>query len=235
MQNNIYSSEELKKFAAMANQWWDPNGPCKPLHGLNPLRLSYIENLVNIENKSVLDIGCGGGILSESMAQKGANVTAIDLAPELISVAKLHLLESKLKVDYQLIDVLDMAKLHPEKFDVITCMEMLEHVPDPLLVVQQIKKLLKPQGLVFFSTLNRNLKSYIYSILGAEYFLKLLPKGTHDYEKFIRPSELTQFSRKNQLTLIDLQGVAYNPLNSQFSFTEDISVNYLACFKNDIC
>lgn len=181
---------EIRKFEELASRWWDPNSEFKPLHEINPLRMNYISQQINLANKKVLDIGCGGGILAEAMAFHGANVTAIDLAEASLSVAKLHQLESKLDIDYRNISAESLAIQEPEQYDVITCLEMLEHVPDPSSIVNACFKLAKPGGQVFFSTINRNPKSYLFAIIGAEYILNLLPRGTHDFAKFIRPSEL---------------------------------------------
>ena len=182
---------EINKFAELASRWWDPNSEFKPLHEINPLRLGYIDNVADLNGKTVLDVGCGGGILAESMAELGADVTGIDMADASLEVARLHLLESGLEVDYQKIPVEQLAEQQPASFDVVTCMEMLEHVPDPESIVKACATLVKPGGKVFFSTINRNPKSYLFAIVGAEYVLQMLPKGTHDYTKFIRPSELT--------------------------------------------
>ena len=220
--------QELSKFAALASRWWDPNSEFKPLHDINPLRLGYIEEKVgNLEGKTVLDVGCGGGILSESMAAKGAIVTGIDMSDAPLSVAKLHLYESDLKVDYRKITAEELAEQGIEKFDVVTCLEMLEHVPVPASVVAACQKLLKPDGHAFFSTINRNPKSYLFAIIGAEYVLNLLPKGTHDYAKFIRPAELERWCRAADLQMQDLIGMSYNPFTKKYWLGQDVSVNYL--------
>ncbi|MBL1293662.1 MAG: bifunctional 2-polyprenyl-6-hydroxyphenol methylase/3-demethylubiquinol 3-O-methyltransferase UbiG [Thiotrichales bacterium] len=219
--------QEISKFDAVAPRWWDPEGDCKPLHQLNPVRLRFIEQHVSLTNKRALDIGCGGGILSESLARQGANVTGIDMASAPLSVAKLHLLESKLDVDYQQITAEEFAQLHSHQFDVITCMELLEHVPDPALLVQACALALKPKGDLFFSTLNRNAKSFIASIIGAEYVLKMLPKGTHRYDRFIKPSELARWCRNANIEVKNLKGISYNPLTQQFKLDDDLRVNYL--------
>ncbi len=219
--------QEISKFDAVAPRWWDPEGDCKPLHQLNPVRLRFIEQHVSLTNKRALDIGCGGGILSESLASQGANVTGIDMASAPLSVAKLHLLESKLDVDYQQITAEEFAQLHSHQFDVITCMELLEHVPDPALLVQACALALKPKGDLFFSTLNRNAKSFIASIIGAEYVLKMLPKGTHRYDRFIKPSELARWCRNANIEVKNLKGISYNPLTQQFKLDDDLRVNYL--------
>jgi 2-polyprenyl-6-hydroxyphenyl methylase/3-demethylubiquinone-9 3-methyltransferase len=218
---------ELEKFASLAHRWWDKNSEFKPLHAINPLRLNFIDQQVNLSGKLVLDVGCGGGILSESMAQKGAIVTGIDLGEKALNVAKLHKLESGVEVDYQLTSVEDMAKLYPAKFDVVTCMEMLEHVPDPEAIVRACSQLVKPGGSVFFSTINRNLKAYLFAVIGAEYILNMLPKGTHEYAKFIKPSELSSWSRHAGLDVKQLLGMTYNPITQHYALGNDVSVNYL--------
>ncbi len=219
--------QEVEKFNALASRWWDSTSEFKPLHDINPLRLNYIDENAGIAGKEVLDVGCGGGILSESMSLRGAEVTGIDMAKAALSVAKLHLLESGIKVNYQQISVEELAFNQPETFDVVTCMEMLEHVPDPSSVIESCAKLVKPGGDIFFSTLNRNAKSYLFAILGAEYILKMLPKGTHDYQKFIRPSELEAWIRGSGLELKKITGMSYNPLTKNYKLGQDISVNYL--------
>lgn len=225
--NQNYDPQELAKFAALAAHWWDANGELKTLHQVNPLRLGYIMEKIDLSGKSVIDIGCGGGILSESMAAKGASVTGIDMNKSVIDVAKLHQLESGAKVEYLHQSAESIAAEREGQYDVVTCLEMLEHVPDPQSVIQACAKLVKPDGHVFFSTLNRNPKSYLFAILGAEYLLKILPKNTHDYAKFIRPSELSTWSRKAKLTPREMKGIAYNPLSQIFRLTDDVSVNYL--------
>ncbi|MBV9575898.1 MAG: bifunctional 2-polyprenyl-6-hydroxyphenol methylase/3-demethylubiquinol 3-O-methyltransferase UbiG, partial [Gammaproteobacteria bacterium] len=215
------------KFAALSAHWWDPQGELKTLHQINPLRLNYLLEKVNLANKKVMDVGCGGGILAESMALQGAEVTGIDLNKAGIDVAKLHQLESGTTVDYLCTAVEDIAAKRPEHYDVVTCLEMLEHVPNPVSIVEACAKLVKPGGHLFFSTLNRNLKSYLFAILGAEYLLKLLPKNTHDYGKFIRPAELNAWARKSSLLPKEIKGIAYHPITKQFKLTNDISVNYL--------
>lgn len=222
-----YDPEELAKFAALAAQWWDPTGDLKTLHQLNPLRLGYIMEKVDLVNKNVIDIGCGGGILSESLAEQGANVTGIDMNKSIIDVAKLHQLESGTEVSYQHISAEEMANQHKGQYDIVTCLEMLEHVPDPLSIVAACAKLAKPGGHLFFSTLNRNPKSYLFAILGAEYLLKLLPKNTHDYAKFIRPRELAKWAQQSDLSPQEMKGVFYNPFTEKFKLTDDVSVNYL--------
>ena len=218
---------ELEKFATLAHRWWDKNSEFKPLHAINPLRLKFIDDLVGLQGKRVLDVGCGGGILSESMAFQGADVTGIDLGDKALKVAKLHQLESGSKVHYQLISVEDLAKEQPASFDVVTCMEMLEHVPDPEAIVRACAQLVKPGGSVFFSTINRNPKAYLFAVIGAEYVLKMLPKGTHEYKKFIKPSELSAWARYAGLNVGQLKGIEYNPLTDHYSLGDDVSVNYL--------
>ncbi|MCF6235925.1 MAG: bifunctional 2-polyprenyl-6-hydroxyphenol methylase/3-demethylubiquinol 3-O-methyltransferase UbiG [Gammaproteobacteria bacterium] len=219
--------QEVGKFNALASRWWDSTSEFKPLHDINPLRLNYIDEHASIAGKEVLDVGCGGGILSESMAFRGAEVTGIDMATAALSVAELHLLESGAKVNYQQTSVETLSTKQPSTFDVITCMEMLEHVPDPSSVIKSCAKLVKPGGNLFFSTLNRNAKSYLFAILGAEYILKMLPKGTHDYQKFIRPSELEEWIREAGLELKKITGMSYNPLTQSYKLNQDLSVNYL--------
>ncbi|MGB8857414.1 MAG: bifunctional 2-polyprenyl-6-hydroxyphenol methylase/3-demethylubiquinol 3-O-methyltransferase UbiG [Burkholderiales bacterium] len=219
---------ELDKFSRLASKWWDPNSEFRPLHEINPLRLDYIEKICNgLKGKRVVDIGCGGGILSESMATRGALVTGIDLAEKPLKVAKLHLLDSGQQVDYQLISAEDLAQQKPHQFDVVTCMEMLEHVPDPASTVKACAQLVKPGGQVFFSTINRNAKAYLFAVIGAEYVLNLLPKGTHDYAKFIKPAELAAMARDANLNVEQLTGMTYNPLSKVYALGNDTSVNYI--------
>ncbi len=218
---------ELEKFSELAHRWWDPNGEFKPLHDINPVRLGYLEKCEKILKKQILDVGCGGGILAESMAARGAIVTAIDLAEKPLQVARLHLIESGVTVDYQCIAAEDLAQQKPAAFDIVTCMEMLEHVPDPAATVSACVALVKPGGSVFFSTLNRNVKSYLMAVLGAEYVLRLLPRGTHDYARFIKPSELASLCRNAKLDVIDVTGMHYNPFTRECSLNQDASVNYL--------
>jgi 2-polyprenyl-6-hydroxyphenyl methylase / 3-demethylubiquinone-9 3-methyltransferase len=223
---------EIDKFSELAHHWWDPNSEFKPLHDINPLRLDWIDRHAGLSGKNVIDVGCGGGILSESMADKSAQVTGIDLGEKALKVARLHLLESGRKVEYRHIAAEAMAEENPAAFDVVTCMEMLEHVPSPASIVQACAQLTKPGGWVFFSTLNRNLKSYAFAVLGAEYVLKMLPKGTHDYAKFIQPAELASFVRAAGLEIVDLTGMTYSPLTKIYALESDTSVNYLmACRK----
>lgn len=220
---------ELQKFAALAHRWWDPNSEFKPLHEINPLRLDYIDRHAGLQGKRVLDVGCGGGILSESMSARGADVTGIDLGEKALKVAQLHQLESGARVNYRLVAVETMAIEQPASYDVVTCMEMLEHVPDPAAVIEACAKLVKPGGSVFFSTINRNPKAYLFAVLGAEYILNMLPRGTHAYEKFIKPSELSHWARVAGLTTNDIKGMSYNPLTKQYRLGNDVSVNYLMC------
>lgn len=222
---------ELDKFSQLAHRWWDPNSEFKPLHEINPLRLGYIDRLAGLEGKTVLDVGCGGGILSESMAGLGAHVTGIDLGDKALKVAKLHLLESGKHVTYRKIAVEALAKEQPHHYDVVTCMEMLEHVPSPQSIVHACSKLVKPGGWVFFSTINRNPKSYLYAIIGAEYVLNLLPKGTHDYAKFIKPSELARMARAANLGVHEIVGMTYNPLTKVYALEPDSDVNYIMAVR----
>lgn len=218
---------ELQKFGEIAHKWWDKNSEFKPLHELNPLRLAWIDGIANLKGKRVLDVGCGGGILSESMFFKGADVVGIDLGEKALKVAKLHQLESGANVDYQYIAVEQLATQQSASFDVVTCMEMLEHVPDPASIVAACAQLVKPGGSVFFSTINRNPKAYLFAVIGAEYLLNLLPKGTHDYAKFIKPSELSSWARQADLNVSGLRGVSYNPIEQHYSLGDDVSVNYM--------
>lgn len=218
---------ELQKFGDLAHKWWDINSEFKPLHEINPLRLNWIDGLAPLKGKRVLDVGCGGGILSESMYFKGATVTGIDLGEKALKVAKLHQLESGAKVDYQYIAVEQLASLQPASFDVVTCMEMLEHVPDPASIVAACAALVKPNGTVFFSTINRNAKSYLYAVIGAEYVLNMLPNGTHDYAKFIKPSELARMIRTSGLDVQATAGMTYNPITKIYALSDEVSVNYM--------
>lgn len=224
---NNYDTQELEKFARLAAHWWDPEGDLKTLHQVNPIRLSFILEKTNLQGKTIIDVGCGGGILSESLAKNGAKVTGIDLNKSLIDVAKLHQLESGTDVEYRLESAASIANERPAHYDMVTCFEMLEHVPDPLDIIKQCARMVKPGGQLFFSTLNRNPKSYLFAIIGAEYILKILPKNTHDYSKFIRPSELNAWAIESGLQGKSLKGISYHPLNKEFSLTDDISVNYL--------
>ncbi len=229
MQN--VDAQELAKFSELAHRWWDPESEFRPLHQINPLRLEWIDELATLRGKQVLDVGCGGGILAEAMARRAAHVTGIDLAARPLGVARLHALEAGVEnIDYREIATEALAAQSPQAFDVVTCMEMLEHVPDPGAVVQACGTLVKPGGWVFFSTLNRNPKSFLFAIIGAEYVLRLLPRGTHEYAKFIRPSELTRFSREAGLALQGSRGMEYNPLTRRYWLSQNTSVNYLlAC------
>ncbi len=219
---------ELAKFSDLAHRWWDKNSEFKPLHQINPLRLDWIDSLVKLEGKKVLDVGCGGGILADSMARKGAMVTGIDLATKALKVAQLHALEAQTpSINYREISAEGLAQEEPGQYDVVTCMEMLEHVPHPALVVQACTTLVKPGGWVFFSTINRNPKAWLFAVVGAEYVLNMLPKGTHEYAKFIRPSELSTHIRSAGLELHSSQGLHYNPLTQRYWFNTDTSVNYL--------
>jgi len=218
---------ELQKFSDLAHRWWDPESEFKPLHQINPLRLDWIDNAARIASKRVVDIGCGGGILAESMATRGAQVTGVDLSEKALGVARLHLFESGQSVDYRLISAEDLAREAPASFDVVTCMEMLEHVPDPASTIRACATLVKPGGHVFFSTLNRNLKAYVMAVVGAEYVLNLLPKGTHEYAKFIKPSELARYVREAGLDVEELIGMNYNPFSKVYSLGRDTDVNYL--------
>jgi 2-polyprenyl-6-hydroxyphenyl methylase/3-demethylubiquinone-9 3-methyltransferase len=219
--------QELQKFSQLAHRWWDPNSEFKPLHDINPLRLDWIDGLVPLGGRQVLDVGCGGGILSEGMAARGAQVTGIDLAEKPLKVAQLHLLESGRKVAYRKIAVEQLATEQPASFDVVTCMEVLEHVPDPASQVAACASLLKPGGHAFFATINRNPKSFLFAIVGAEYVLRLLPRGTHEYAKLIKPSELAAMCRSAQLNVEDLIGMTYNPLTKRYALGRDTDVNYL--------
>lgn len=227
-------NSEISKFSDLAHKWWDKDSEFKPLHEINPLRLGYINQHAAIRGKTVLDVGCGGGILSESMAESGAVVTGIDLAEKSLKVAKLHLLESGQKVDYRCIAVEELASAQPASFDIVTCMEMLEHVPDPESVVRSCALLVRPGGYVFFSTLNRNAKAYLQAVVGAEYLLGLLPRGTHDYAKFIKPSELTRMARNAGLATHGLMGMTYNPISKEYKLVEDTGVNYMICCQRSL-
>ena len=226
-------AQELAKFSELAHRWWDPESEFRPLHQINPLRLEWLDHLAVLRGKQVLDVGCGGGILAEAMARRSAHVTGIDLAARPLGVARLHALEAGVdNVDYREIATEALAAEAPGRFDVVTCMEMLEHVPDPAAVVRACSTLAKPGGWIFFSTLNRNPKSFLFAIIGAEYVLKLLPKGTHEYARFIRPSELARWCRDGGLTLQGSRGMEYNPLTRRYSLSGNTSVNYLvACRK----
>jgi 2-polyprenyl-6-hydroxyphenyl methylase/3-demethylubiquinone-9 3-methyltransferase len=232
---------ELAKFGALAQSWWDPNGPSKPLHDLNPLRLQYVQRIAGLApaghastgraQKQVLDVGCGGGILSESMARAGAQVLGIDLAQPVLDVAELHALEGRVEVKYRAVAAEDLAVERPAAFDLVTCMEMLEHVPDPAVTLAALANLVKPGGDVIVSTLNRNPRAFAVAIVGAEYIARILPRGTHQYLKFIRPSELARWGRDAGLELMDLTGITYNPLTRAFRLSPDTGINYLAHFR----
>lgn len=228
MSNANVDPGEIEKFQSIASRWWDPNSEFKPLHEINPLRAGYIASRsAGLEHKRILDIGCGGGILTEALAQQGALVTGIDMAPLALKVAKLHLLESGLKVEYLQTTAEAYAAEHAGEFDIVTCLEMLEHVPDPASVVAAAAALVKPEGQVFFSTINRNPKAFALAILGAEYLLKLLPRGTHEYQKFIKPSELSAAARQSKLEVLDITGMTYNPFSKHYKLGSDIDVNYI--------
>jgi 2-polyprenyl-6-hydroxyphenyl methylase/3-demethylubiquinone-9 3-methyltransferase len=233
MDTNIANVDqaELRKFSDIAARWWDPNGPMRPLHEINPLRLTWIDRLVMLAGKRVLDVGCGAGVLAEAMAGRGAQVTGIDLAGKPLKVAQLHALESGADVTYQEGAAESWAEREPAAFDVVTCMEMLEHVPDPAQSVRACAVLAKPGGWVFFSTINRNSKSFLLAIVGVEYVLNILPRGTHEYGKFIRPSELTQYARIAGLALHELVGMTYNPFTKSAALGRDTDVNYLMAFR----
>ena len=218
---------ELQKFGDLAHRWWDPTSEFKPLHEINPLRLEWIDRCAVLAGKRVVDVGCGGGILSESMAAAGAHVSGIDLSEKALGVARLHLFESGRKVDYHHASAEQFAADHAGAFDVVTCMEMLEHVPDPASTVAACAQLAKPGGQVFFSTINRNIKAYVLAVIGAEYILKLLPRGTHEYARFIKPSELARYCREAGLETAELLGMTYNPLTRTYSLGRDTDVNYL--------
>jgi 2-polyprenyl-6-hydroxyphenyl methylase/3-demethylubiquinone-9 3-methyltransferase len=228
--NDNVDPAELAKFDTLASRWWDTDGDFKSLHEINPLRLDWIQQHVSLDGRRAVDIGCGGGILAESMAAAGASVTGIDMAEAALSVARLHLHESGLEVDYLQRTAEALADQQPGAFDVVTCLEMLEHVPDPAQVIRSCAELVKPGGHVFFSTINRNPKSFLFAIVGAEYVLRLLPSGTHEYEKFIRPSELESWARDAGLQLRDSTGMLYNPLTKEYSLGPDVDVNYLMYF-----
>lgn len=228
VENNV-DPRELEKFNSIASRWWDPEGEFKPLHQINPLRLDYIERCAGgLNGRRVLDVGCGGGLLAEGMAQRGAEVVGIDLAERGLQVARLHALETGATVSYQAVTAESLAGERPDEFDLVTCLEMLEHVPEPAAVIRACARLVRPGGSVVFSTLSRNPKAYLLAVLGAEYVLRLLPKGTHDYRQFIRPSELDRWARAQGLALRDLTGLNYNPLTRRHRLTGDVSVNYLA-------
>lgn len=224
---NNFDPHEIAKFEELASRWWDPESEFKPLHEINPLRLDYIDQIAGLTGKRVVDIGCGGGILAESMALRKAEVTGIDMGEAPLAVAQLHLLESGAQVEYLRMTAEELAKNRSGQYDIVTCMEMLEHVPDPASVIKACHALVKPGGHIFFSTINRNPKSYLFAIIGAEYILRLLPRGTHDFKKFIRPSELELWTRQTGLRVTDITGMSYNPLTRVYSLGRDVDVNYL--------
>ena len=224
--NNV-DIQEIEKFNLLAHKWWDPTSEFKPLHEINPLRLNFIKSSVNIKGKKILDVGCGGGILSESLANEGADVTGIDQGDRVIKIAKLHAKESGIKVKYKHINIEDFYKNTDERFDVITCLEMLEHVPDPNSIINTCSKLLMPGGKIYFSTINKNLKAFLFAIIGAEYILNLLPKGTHEYKKFIKPSQLQAWANSNGLSFDSIIGMTYNPITQKYKLSQDTSVNYI--------
>jgi 2-polyprenyl-6-hydroxyphenyl methylase/3-demethylubiquinone-9 3-methyltransferase len=218
---------EVAKFDALAASWWDLEGESKPLHDINPIRLGFIQQHCTLDNKQAIDVGCGGGILTEALAKAGANTTGVDMGEMALNVAKLHALEAELTIDYLHLTAEQQAQNAGEQYDVVTCMEMLEHVPDPISVIQACADLVKPGGDLFFSTLNRHPKAYLLAVLGAEYVMKMLPKGTHDYARFIKPSEMARWCRQAGLQVNDLKGLSYNPLNKDFHLSDDVKVNYL--------
>ncbi len=228
----MFSQQEIDKFNNLAHEWWNVDGEFKTLHQINPTRVEFIKKYSTLNKQELIDVGCGGGILAESLAKEGAKVTAIDLAPQSIEIAKLHLYESNLDVNYECIEISEKSQATPEKFDVLTCMEMLEHVPSPEYIIAECAKLLKPNGIAFFSTLNKTVKSYALGILAAEYLLNLVPNGTHDYKKFIKPADLRKILHANKFEIIALNGINYNPLTSNFGLSNHTDINYLvACRK----
>ena len=230
MSSNV-DAAELEKFGALAQRWWDTSGEMRPLHEMNPLRLDWIDRHARLAGKRVVDVGCGGGILAESMAQRGATTLGIDLSTKPLRVAELHAIESGVRVDYREVSAEALAEQQPGSFDAVTCMEMLEHVPDPAQTVAACARLVRPAGWVFVSTLNRNAKAFLFAIVGAEYVLGLLPKGTHEYEKFIKPSELAGFARTVGLDIVEVIGLIYNPITRRFSLGGDTDVNYMMALR----
>jgi 2-polyprenyl-6-hydroxyphenyl methylase / 3-demethylubiquinone-9 3-methyltransferase len=224
---------ELAKFNELAHRWWDPHGEFRPLHEINPLRLGWIDERAAIAGKQALDVGCGGGVLTEAMAQRGAAVTGIDLGEKPLRIAQLHMLESGLQIRYEAAAAESFAQAHPKEFDVVTCMELLEHVPEPPSTVAACARLARPGARLFFSTINRNPKAYLLAVIGAEYVLRLLPKGTHDYARFIKPSELTRWCRDAGLRPLEMTGTTYNPLTKQYKLSADCDVNYMLCCAKD--
>ena len=224
-------ADEIEKFEKLASRWWDPHSEFKPLHDINPLRLDYIDRLAPLTGRHVIDIGCGGGLLSEGMVKRGASVIGIDMGKAPLTIARLHQHESGLDIDYRQTTAEQMAAEQGGSFDSVTCLEMLEHVPDPAKVIAACAQLIKDDGYIFLSTINRNPKAYLFAVIGAEYLLRLLPTGTHDYSKFIRPSEMEGWARACGLQLVDLTGMSYNPLTQEYKLGTDVSVNYLACFR----
>ena len=231
MQSQNVDAKEIAKFNELADKWWDPSSEFKPLHDINPLRLNYIEEFTPLAGKNVVDIGCGGGLVSEGMAVRGATVSAIDMAPMPLEIARQHAQQSGYQINYQQTTAEQFAAKHAEQFDVVTCLEMLEHVPEPGEVIAACMQLAKPGGYVFFSTINRNPKAYVFAILGAEYILNMLPKGTHEYKKFIKPSEMQMWAEATGLQLEDLCGMNYNPLTQHYKLSQDVAVNYLMAYR----
>lgn len=234
LQSN-FDPAEIAKFERLAAQWWDPKGPCKPLHEINPVRFEFIEQHVPLNNKTAIDIGCGGGILTEALALGGADVAGVDMSEEAIRIAQLHAEQTKPGIIRYAVDTAEnMAEKFPAQYDVVTCMELLEHVPDPISLIKACAKLVKPDGHIFFSTINRNLKAYLFTVVGAEYLLKLLPKGTHDYEKFIQPAELASWARGAGLVVQQFKGMTYNFLSRDFHLSDNVDINYLAHCQHTI-
>jgi 2-polyprenyl-6-hydroxyphenyl methylase/3-demethylubiquinone-9 3-methyltransferase len=234
-QNINVDLNEVEKFNKIAHKWWDPSSEFKPLHDINPLRVNYINDLFPLNEKNILDVGCGGGILAESMARLGGNVTGIDQSEIAIKIAKLHAKENNLSIDYKLLNIEDFLKKDSNKFDVITCLEMIEHVPDPASIITSCAKKLKKNGRLYVSTINRNLKAFLFAIVGAEYILNLLPKGTHHYDKFIKPSEVKSWANSLNMSISNITGMTYNPFLKKYSLGSDVSVNYILelRFNND--